>query len=408
MGSSASRKVCNMTIAVRERTLAIPDEHAEVLSDASVPRRSPDTDPNVPRAARIAWRDAHRAQWQASMANLSHYDPTYAYSVVHEYEDDWTTDPDYSVDGLHHLEFDADGNLIPVEIRHYQMQLATTFTLSDTSPRRTDAEVQFDFPEALGRAVQLRDRNDEPASRVRPDLVMFPAGMELPPDRRYSYRQERILRFHGDADPVPALVVEITSPSTRRKDLGAKRKLYAALGIAEYLVFNCGTSEQDPVHLHVFQLVGDEYIEASRVNDDTGADVQAVPEFESTACGTRIRLSPDPEEGMRVPRFQWYDREQGRWRDRETDKEHDQDRLQRERETELAIEVLHEFLGETLEPADLDRIEKAWRRDGSPKGYLRRIRTVQRMPQKWRSLLEMPPDDDGLFEGDTAPSAGEE
>ena len=63
------------------------------------------------------------------------------------------------------------------------------------------------------------------------------------------------------------------------------------------------------------------------------------------------------------------------------------------RETELAIEVLHEFLGETLEPANLDRIEKALCRDGSPKGYLRRIRTVQRMPQKWRSLLEMPPDD---------------
>jgi Uma2 family endonuclease len=55
---------------------------------------------------------------------------------------------------------------------------------------------------------------------LEPDLVVLPRG--TPATSRWR-----------DV-PLPLLVIEILSPSTRRRDIGVKRSAYLALGIAEY------------------------------------------------------------------------------------------------------------------------------------------------------------------------------
>ena len=54
------------------------------------------------------------------------------------------------------------------------------------------------------------------------------------------------------------MVLEITSTSTRREDLGAKKVLYADLGVKEYFVFD-PTGEDLRPPLQAFRLSGSEY-----------------------------------------------------------------------------------------------------------------------------------------------------
>ena len=61
-----------------------------------------DTTPDAAQAARrrrVIHCILHPDQWRAHLETLTHYDPEYVYDEGHEYEDDWTTDPDYCWDG---------------------------------------------------------------------------------------------------------------------------------------------------------------------------------------------------------------------------------------------------------------------------------------------------------------------
>jgi Uma2 family endonuclease len=49
--------------------------------------------------------------------------------------------------------------------------------------------------------------------------------------------QRRIYKLWEEGVP-PTFVIEVTSPSTRRIDLGRKRDLYARLGVAEYVLYD--------------------------------------------------------------------------------------------------------------------------------------------------------------------------
>ena len=124
----------------------------------------------------------------------------------------------------------------------------------------------------------------------------------------------------------------------------------------------------------------------------------------SDVFDTHIRFLPDAREDAeefchlptghrQSPRFQWYDPEEGRWRDTETDAEQERDQAAQER-TDMAIDMMREFLGSELEPEHLDRIEEVWRGDGPPTDAARRVRTVLQSPHTWRSLLG------GLFDDD--------
>ena len=78
-----------------ERTQAVPNGRGE--------ERHPDADPymtSAARAARTAWRLTHLAEWHRGLESLFYFELEYAYDVVHEYEDEWATDPDHFGNGI--------------------------------------------------------------------------------------------------------------------------------------------------------------------------------------------------------------------------------------------------------------------------------------------------------------------
>jgi Uma2 family endonuclease len=89
----------------------------------------------------------------------------------------------------------------------------------------------------------------DPRQSVAPDVFVVHG---VPRDK-----QLRVYKLWEEGR-TPEFVLEITSPSTRYEDLGAKRGLYQVLGVHEYFLF-------DPLHeylrppLQGFRLAGDEY-----------------------------------------------------------------------------------------------------------------------------------------------------
>jgi Uma2 family endonuclease len=68
-----------------------------------------------------------------------------------------------------------------------------------------------------------------PRASVAPDTMVVFGAPKLPLRRVYKLWEE------GAA---PSVVIEVTSPSTRREDQGKKRALYARLGVAEYFLYD--------------------------------------------------------------------------------------------------------------------------------------------------------------------------
>jgi Uma2 family endonuclease len=68
-----------------------------------------------------------------------------------------------------------------------------------------------------------------PRAVVVPDVFVAVGAPKRPERRIWKLWEERI---------PPTLVIEVTSPSTRRDDLGRKRTLYARLGVSEYVLYD--------------------------------------------------------------------------------------------------------------------------------------------------------------------------
>jgi Uma2 family endonuclease len=68
-----------------------------------------------------------------------------------------------------------------------------------------------------------------PRAVVVPDVFVAIGAAKGPRRRIWKLWEERV---------PPTLVVEVTSPSTRREDLGRKRTLYARLGVSEYVLYD--------------------------------------------------------------------------------------------------------------------------------------------------------------------------
>ena len=68
----------------------------------------------------------------------------------------------------------------------------------------------------------------------RPRAVVQHAGSEVEPD--LMVRQAPAPRSRWDEAPVPILVVETLSPSTRRRDRHQKRDFYLEVGVEEYWI----------------------------------------------------------------------------------------------------------------------------------------------------------------------------
>ena len=372
------------------KTVIREDMHP--VSNGRVEELHPDADPTMTRAAReerAAWRLDHLDAWLRGLGELDHHDPEYEYDVAHEYEDDWTTDPDYGVAGVDLCEYDKDGMIILPDPRAGRVQHGTSDTVCDALGNRVEIETHVHY--RLPGAERGRRRR---VKRVRPDLMVLPPALELPPEEDLDPddKPDRTLRLH-EGDPAPELVLEILSEGGALRDLDEKRQLYAHLGVAEYLVYDLGGKRApgSPAELLVFRLANGVY---RRIDSDPAMSEPdgGVDAYRSEVFGTHIRMQPDRWR----PRFQWYDPVQGRWRDRETDT---RDRIRaegrEEERVEAAIGVMREFLASELAPAYLNRIEAVWRKDGPPMDAFRRIQAVQRTPHEWCSLLQIPDDDFG-------------
>ena len=337
-------------------------------------------DPNMTRerrAALITLRRTHVPQWRSGLRQLPHFNPAFPYDIVHEYDLDWTTDPDYAHDAVEYLELSEDGTVTAEKPKNKALHMAMLWTLPAALGRRAVMEPRLHFGPELGAAAGLFTKLGAPSIQVEPDLAVLVPGTELSDRQIWDITYD----IHVDAgDPVPVLVVEILSDSTAARDLDGKRRLYETLGIPEYVLCDVlgGLLDPDAPHsppgMVLYRLEEGAYRESRTSGTDPSV-------FRSDVLGASVRLLP-PREPVRARedfRFQWWDGEQGRWRDHRTDAEHER--------MEMAVGLLHAYLGATLDSEHLDRIEVHWREHGPPDTVMDRILHVQKVSREWRSLL---------------------
>ena len=309
-----------MTTAVRKR------ERLQAVANGRGRDLPPGADPYMTREARaerVAWRRAHLAKWQADIERLGHYDPGHAYDIAHEYELDWTTDPDYGAEGVHWSEFDADGVHHPLDERAHAIKIRMCETARDRVGYRVASGGIYRFVEEIAVELKLCTAQGQPANSVKPDLIVMPSEADLDPARIPEDRQPR------PDDPVPELILAILSESTASQDLDDKLHLYEMLGVREYMLYDLGGKRgvHSPRELILYRLEVGTY---HRVPVEPELSEPEVPAYRSEVFDAPIRMLPDPRENdadmqdrperrQPAPIFQWYDVQQGRWRDRASD-----------------------------------------------------------------------------------------
>ena len=375
--------------------------------DWRVPPTRGDTSPDAAQAARrrrAIYRIQRPAAWRAHLATLPHYNPDYVYDEGHEYEDEWTTDPDYCWDGnhLHWCVFDEEGFLTPPPSEHRALIEAGKDVLGDVlEPGRILDEPDYHYPEALGREAGLRTEGGAVQTKVQPDLAVLPEGWDdgqLP--------KSRVLRVDAD-HPVPELIVAIASPGTAARDRGGKRELYRALGVREYLILDPGRPDGGdlparPARLTLYRLRDGDYVRADGGQDPasspSGTDEagEGLESVYSEVCGTSLRLlRPEPE--ARVF-FQWREPATGRWRDRGTDQaaallaSHAEGRV--EGRVEALLQLLERALPEAAYPGSVARVAQHWAANGLPADVEARMLAIAVEPNRWRDHLRIPADTD--------------
>lgn len=108
---------------------------------------------------------------------------------------------------------------------------------------------------------------------VAPDAFVVKGVPKLPPRRTYRLWEE---------GKVPCFVLEITSDSTRQKDI-SKKGVYQKLGIEEYFLFDPLGDYLDP-HLQGYRLIRGRY-------------QPVLPEPDGTLASITLGLTFRPEEG---------------------------------------------------------------------------------------------------------------
>lgn len=339
------------------------------------------------RRARAAWRREHLAEWQRELEALCHFDPEFVYDPAHEYDQESTTDTDYDADGVHFLEFDADGVVSPLEKRARKVQERGADTASDmlaNTGLEGDYERLVRFrPETIEHANQATRESHPVRKGVRPNMLVRSV---MSPSERERFMPDGVLRLDLGA-PVPPLVLEVVSEGSAERDLNYKRHLYAAAGVSEYLVYDLGGKRWSgsPWALLMYRLEGESYRQAP-----------VADEYRSAVFNTRVRVMPDARERSEEQRgvlaedrsppcFQWWDPATERWRDRESDL-----KLEgvQEGRVQILIQALDAFLPD-LSDADRERVVEAWSADGIPDDMLSRVMEAGQTPDEWESILDV-------------------
>ncbi len=207
-----------------------------------------------------------------------------------------------------------------------------------------------------------------------PDLVVLPPELAWPADLERG-KQGRVLHLER-GNPIPELVAEVLSPTSEKRDFEDKMALYAALGIAEYLVVEFGEPpdpfQGDPEIPPAIWLYRLESSGVYRLVADSSESFRI--------CGTLVRLL-QPEAG-KMPVFQWWDENQELWRDPASDCK----RLGALRNSLMFLNVvLPDLSGEAR-----SLIEAHWLAEGLPEDIANRILAAGQRPDEWRALLGIP------------------
>ncbi len=351
-----------------------------------------ETDSAAARLARIrrtSTRLKNPAAWQETLEMLPHYESDYPYDPAHEYERDWTTDPDYAA-GVQLIEFDQDGFLSPTTSRHTPLFGYLLKTLCDGYGNRVTHELEFHFPTRTSQALGRLTAAMEPKNRVVPDLAVLAESYTLPEGVERSSRSRLLDTEAGH--PVPDLVVEVVSRTSKDRDYEDKMSLYAALGISEYLLIEPGepADEFDDGTLGCLLLF--------RLDENSGIyePVSDIDDPYIEAAGLRLRMvhvGPSAE-----PCVQWWDPDQHRWRDHAGDRE----LVAKEQGFEQGIEqgelkktvAFLDALCPDLPVSAHKQIESHWQEHGLPDGIETRIVELSANPSHWRTILDVPEDRD--------------
>jgi len=324
-------------------------------------------------------------EWRGQLKALSHFDSDYTYDEGHEYTEDWTSDPDYPFE--HRLEYDKDGFLVPPHSWHAAYLTTILLVLQELFRRGlnlTVSEPELHFDSETSRVLLLLTDGGNFKTQVNPDVAVLPAQAD--------YAQHRVLRTDlGEEKPV--MVIEVVSPTSVERDRDEKFRLYARLGIVEYLLVYLGDSD--------IPLESDLRLEMFRLQDNgtyalTGEASGGPPyrSIHSQVCGTSLRIGP-PRDKVEVPLFQWYDSDQERWRDTFSDERFEG---RAEGQLKLALKMLKHWLPAD---ADTDMVAKQWSDTELPENIDDMILAVQANPEQWRTILGMDDNEDtnGLSDG---------
>ena len=357
-----------------------------------------DADVDMSRAAReerAAWRRAHPEAWGAQLAQLWHFDPDYSYEPGHEYGGEATTDPDYPHHGVDLIEFNANGDQLPVDLRALMLQghgLDTLAAVAGAARLSADFERSVRLaPDAIARAGRTFGAAFHPRKLVTPDLLVTPQ-LTAAAEAVFVSADHDVWRMDRGA-PAPRLALEVLSEGNVDNDLEIKVHLYAAMGVPEYFVCDVGDKrwKGSPRELLWFRLGA----------DGTYVQQPVAEAYHSRELGVWLRMWDDPQEqrdaadGVKLryqapPRLQYRDAA-GRWHDAVADRERAiRDGGREEGIATMALQCLDVFLAPVLEAHALAAVRAAWTEHGLPPQALELVREVGRDPGRWRDLLAYP------------------
>ncbi len=335
------------------------------------PSAQPGAQTTVPYLDR-AWRTQARLQvlpaWREHLQRLSHYGPEFPYDPGHEYESDWTTDADYREDDVHLYRYGDEGVLVRSHGSfHSRLVHLTVRTLCLALGHRVCFAPDLHCPDGVGEDLEQLTASGEPRTRRALDVAVLPESWTLREARERTVA-ERIIRLDR-GDPAPELVFEVLLRTHDRKDFHDNLKLYAALGIPEYIIVDSGEFSDAPC---MWQFRLDDQEPAYRMVD-RGTTL--------TACGTGMRIIDAPVDGN-VPVFQCRDAN-GHWQD------HEGHIAQRGRMATV-LGLLELLLPQDMRNEVVAGLGAHWEQTGLPENAKEIAAAIVRKPEAWRTQLVEP------------------
>ena len=203
-----------------------------------------------------------RAETGALPLSVIHADALYRPVPPVEYDDEGYPGPDSNV---------------PESTKHAETSAYTFNSLRAVFRDRPDDLIAHD--------LMLLFEEGNPRATLAPDLMVVLGVGNEPRDSYKTWEEGK----------VPDLVIEVVSRSTWRKDVRVKPPLYAALGIAEFWLF-------DPLNprLAGFELSGGMYREIAELSE--GGSRSRVLALDMLVMDGELRCR-DPRDGKVIPDF---------------------------------------------------------------------------------------------------------